>query len=156
MLNQSKTYFTPINNSTINEFEKLFFRFVDKHQIHIKKIKIKSRNIRFERCTSNIVFVKFSELCAKNLAHEDYNNIAKSFKLFFISHVPCFTVSESDQCRRFIGLVDMLYENKCSVVILADKPINNLCQIEKLNRDFERTKSRLYEMTIINQTKNEN
>ena len=43
----------------------------------------------------------------------------------------------------------MLYENKCSVVILAENPISSLCQITKLSKEFERTASRLYEMTII-------
>ena len=55
----------------------------------------------------------------------------------------------SDQCRRFISLIDMLYENKCSVVILAENPISSLCQITNLSKEFERTASRLYEMTII-------
>ena len=150
MLNQSKTYFTPINEKISLEFFKLFERFVDKSQIHIRKIKIKSRYIRFERCTANIAFCLFEELCATNLAHEDYHNIAKAFNLLFISRVPFFKDSISDQCRRFISLIDMLYDQKCSVVILAEQPINKLCSIKSLNKEFERTASRLYEMTIIN------
>lgn len=150
MLNQSKTYFTPINKATSLEFTKLFDRFVDKSQIHIKKIKVKSRDIRFEKCTANIVFCSFKELCDINLGHADYLNIAKVFKLVFISNVPIFENSISDQCRRFISLIDMLYDQKCSVVILAEKPINKLCYINSLNKEFERTASRLYEMTIVN------
>lgn len=150
MLNQSKTYFTPVNSKTSKEFLKLFRRFVDNGEIHIRRIKTKSRYLRFEKCTSNILLSLFKDLCQTNLAHEDYSNIAKAFKLVFIENVPCFTESESDQCRRFISLIDMLYEQECSVVILAEKPINNICQISKLKKEFERTASRLYEMTIIN------
>lgn len=150
MLNQSKTYFTPINKTTLNEYEKLFERFVESSEIHIKKIKTKSRIIRFEKCTSNIVSCSFNELCNKNLAHEDYDNIANSFKLLFIKNVPSFTDSEIDQCRRFISLIDMLYDRNCSVVILAAAPINKLCEIVRLKKEFERTSSRLYEMTINN------
>ena len=153
MLNQSKTYFTPINKITSLEFIKLFDRFADKSQVHIKKIKIKSRDIRFEKCTANIVFCSFKELCDINLAHEDYLNIAKVFNLIFISNVPFFEDSISDQCRRFISLIDMLYDQKCSVVLLAEKPINELCHIKNLNKEFKRTASRLYEMTIINTEK---
>jgi len=43
----------------------------------------------------------------------------------------------------------MLYNNKCSVVILAENPISSLCQISNLAKEFQRTASRLYEMTII-------
>ena len=153
MLNQSKTYFTPINQITMNEFNILFERFVDKDSIHIRKIQTKSRVIRFEKCTSNIVFCLFDKLCNTNLAHEDYHNIAKTFNLLFISKVPLFTDSESNQCRRFISLIDMLYDQGCSVVVLAKKPINKLCEIKNLQKEFERTISRLYEMTIINSDK---
>ena len=153
MLNQSKTYFTPINEETSNEFTKLFNRFADQSEIHIRKIQTKSRIIRFEKSTSNIVFCSFKELCEVNLAHEDYYNIAKAFKLLFIDSVPCLTEEESDKCRRFISLVDMLYDQGCSVVILAEKPINELCKIKNLDKEFKRTASRLYEMTIINPNK---
>ena len=153
MLNQSKTYFTPINQETRKEFNKLFERFVDPSQIHIRKIQTKSRAIRFEKCTSNIAYCTFKELCEANLAHEDYGNIARAFSLIFVDSIPQFTDSESDQCRRFISLIDMLYDEQRSVVILAQFPINQLCQINKLSKEFERTASRLYEMTIITQKK---
>lgn len=154
LLNQSKTYFTPIKKETSYEFDRLFQRFVDKSEIHIRKIKIKSRVIRFQKCTSNIVFCSFEELCVSKLGHEDYLNIAKVFSLIFIKNVPFFSDSKSNECRRFISLIDMLYDQKCSVVILAEKPINQLCNIKNLAKEFERTSSRLYEMTIV-KTNNE-
>lgn len=150
MLNQSKTYFTPINTDTTSEFIRLFDRFVKPNEIHIRRVQTKSRNIRFDKCSSNIAYLTFEELCDKNLGHEDYTNIAKAFKLIFIKKVPYFNEKNSDQCRRFISLIDMLYDQKCSVVILAEKPINKLCGISKLSKEFDRTASRLYEMTIIN------
>mgnify|MGYP000721676300 CR=1 FL=1 len=153
MLNQSKTYFTPINYKTNYEFNKLFERFVDKGQIYIRKIQTKSRTIRFEKCTANIAYCKFKNLCVTNLGHEDYRNIAGAFSLIFIADVQQFTDSESDQCRRFISLIDMLYDKRCSVVLLAQYPINQLCLIKSLSKEFKRTASRLYEMTIINSDK---
>ena len=62
MLNQSKTYFSPINQITINEFDKLFKRFVDESEIHIRKIQTNSRVIRFEKCTANINYCDFRDL----------------------------------------------------------------------------------------------
>ena len=46
----------------------------------------------------------------------------------------------------------MLYENNCSIIILAAKPISNLCN-KGFSEEFARTASRLYEMTIIKPTK---
>ena len=113
------------------------------------KIQIKSREIHFAKCSANVAYCTFDFICNTNLAHDDYANIAKEFKLIFIEKVPKMTNDYSDQCRRFISLIDMLYENKCSVVILAENPISSLCQIPNLSKEFERTASRLYEMTII-------
>ena len=148
-LNQSKTYFTPINKDTEEEFNSLFNRLVDVNNLTIKKIKIKSREIHFEKCSANVAYCSFDFICNTNLAHDDYTSIAKEFNLIFIEKVPQMTNDYSDQCRRFISLIDMLYENKCSVVILAENPISSLCQITNLSKEFERTASRLYEMTII-------
>jgi len=148
-LNQSKTYFTPINKDTEEEFKLLFERLVDINNLTTKTIEIKSREIRFTKCSANVAYCTFDFICNTNLAHEDYTNIAKEFNLIFIEKVPKMTNDYSDQCRRFISLIDMLYDSKCSVVILAENPISSLCQITNLSKEFERTASRLYEMTII-------
>ena len=148
-LNQSKTYFTPINKDTKEEFNLLFERLVDISNLTTKIIEVKSRQIKFTKCSANVAYCNFDFICNTNLAHEDYTNIAKEFRLIFIKNVPKMTNEHSDQCRRFISLIDMLYDNKCSVVILAENPISSLCQITKLSKEFERTASRLYEMTIV-------
>ena len=152
-LNQSKTYFTPINQETTEEFNKLFNRFVDESHLTTIKVKSNSREIEFKRCSSNILMTDFNKLCEDNFSHQDYINIAKTFKLIFLNNVPELNDQKKDSCRRFISLVDMLYENNCSIVILASKPISNLNIINSLKEEFARTASRLYEMTIVQPTK---
>ena len=66
-----------------------------------------------------------------------------------MNNVPEFSEEKKDSCRRFINLIDMLYENKCSIVILASRPINSLNNIISLTEEFKRTASRLYQMTIV-------
>ena len=148
-LNQSKTYFTPINKETQDEFYKLFNRFVDESHLTTIKIKTNSREIIFDKCSSNILLTDFKKLCDENLSHQDYINIAENFNLIFLNNVPELNDQNKDSCRRFISLIDMLYENKCSIVILASKPISTLNTIRSLNDEFARTASRLYEMTIV-------
>ena len=95
------------------------------------------------------MMIDFENLCGVNFGNEDYKNIADKFKLVFLKNVPEFDNQNKDSCRRFIGLIDMLYENNCSIVILASKPINSLNNINTLAEEFKRTASRLYEMTIV-------
>ena len=148
-LNQSKTYFTPINKETSEEFYKLFNRFIDETHLTSVKIKSKSREIVFDKCSANILLTEFNKICDDYLSHEDYINIAKKFKLIFLKNVPELNDQNKDSCRRFISLIDMLYENNCSIVILASKPISTLNTVKSLNAEFKRTASRLYEMTIV-------
>ena len=152
-LNQSKTYFTPINNETQNEFLKLFNRFVDNTHLTSIKVQSNSREIIFDKCSSNILMTDFEKLCEENFSHQDYINIANKFNLIFLNNVPELNEQKKDSCRRFISLIDMLYENKCSIVILASKPITSLNTIKSLSEEFKRTASRLYEMTIVQPTK---
>ena len=95
----------------------------------------------------------FEKLCEENFSHQDYINIAKKFNIIFLNNVPELNEQRKDSCRRFISLIDMLYENKCSIVILASKPIASLNSIKSLSEEFKRTASRLYEMTIVQPTK---
>ena len=151
-LNQSKTYFTPITDETKKEFNKLFSRFVDETHLTTIKIKTNSREISFERCSSNILMTDFKKICQDNLSHQDYINIARYFNLIFLNNVPELNEQNKDSCRRFISLIDMLYENNCSIVILAAKPISNLNTNKSLDDEFKRTASRLYKMTIVQPT----
>ena len=151
-LNQSKTYFTPITDETKKEFNRLFNRFVDETHLTTIKIKTNSREISFDRCSSNILMTEFKKICQGNLSHQDYINIAKHFNLIFLNNVPELNEQNKDSCRRFISLIDMLYENNCSIVILAAKPISNLNTNKSLDDEFKRTASRLYEMTIVQPT----
>ncbi len=152
-LNQSKTYFTPINQETKEEFNKLFKRFVDESHLTTIKVKSNSREIIFDKCSSNILMTDFNKICEDNLSHQDYINIAQKFKLIFLNNVPELNDQKKDSCRRFISLIDMLYENNCSIVILASKPISSLNTIDTLSAEFARTTSRLYEMTIVQPNK---
>ena len=152
-LNQSKTYFTPINQETKEEFTKLFNRFVDELHLTTIRVQSNSREIVFDKCSSNILMTDFKKLCENNLSHQDYINVAKTFKLIFLNNVPELNDQKKDSCRRFISLIDMLYENKCSIVIIASKPISSLNTIKSLSEEFARTASRLYEMTIVQPTK---
>ena len=88
----------------------------------------------------------FEKLCEENFSHQDYISIAKNFNIIFLNEVPELNEQKKDSCRRFISLIDMLYENKCSIVILASKPIARLNSIKSLSEEFKRTASRLYEM----------
>ena len=101
----------------------------------------------------------FDELCGSNVGAADYLAIAAAFHTVLLDDVPVMDLSDLDRARRFITLVDALYDNDCVLVIRAhavptklfvqDKS-NVSANIDKGTRDeafaFDRTASRLIEM----------
>lgn len=61
----------------------------------------------------------FDELCHVELGSSDYNAIASQFKIIMLEEIPLLTLKEHDQARRFITLIDELYEGKCCLMCLA-------------------------------------
>lgn len=68
----------------------------------------------------------FDDLCSKPLYSADYQVIAQSFSHVHIDGVPRLTLSERNEVRRFITLVDTLYEHRVRVVIRAAAPAPKL------------------------------
>jgi cell division protein ZapE len=53
---------------------------------------------------------------------------------------------KENEARRFVNLVDEFYDHGVNLVLAADVPIADLYRGERLQAEFERTKSRLIEM----------
>ena len=68
----------------------------------------------------------FDELCNVELGSSDYRLIAQEFQFVIIEEIPTLTLKEHDQARRFITLVDELYEAGCALVCTAVAPPDEL------------------------------
>jgi len=69
---------------------------------------------------------KFDELCRRELGSSDYRAIASQFRIIMLQDIPLLTLREHDQARRFITLVDELYEGRCCVACIAIANPDNL------------------------------
>jgi predicted ATPase len=61
----------------------------------------------------------FTDLCAKELGASDYRAIAREFSVIVLENVPVLTLKSHDRARRFITLVDELYEAKAVLLCSA-------------------------------------
>lgn len=94
----------------------------------------------------NVVWFEFGEICKSPRGQTDYIELAKTYKAVMISAVPQFVGKNDDEARRFIGLVDELYDNKIKLIISAAVPVEELYKAKRLEFEFKRTISRLHEM----------
>lgn len=85
-----------------------------------RDIPVFGRKIRAFRAVDGVVMFSFSELCFEALGPADYISIAANFHSVYITDIPVLRVSDKNQARRFISLIDALYEARCRIVALAD------------------------------------
>ncbi|EIW71533.1 hypothetical protein TREMEDRAFT_67817 [Tremella mesenterica DSM 1558] len=68
----------------------------------------------------------FTELCERPLGPADYITLASRFRIFFIDEVPVLPLKMKNEARRFINLIDALYESRCQIHIRASSPVHSL------------------------------
>ncbi|KAH8064185.1 ATP binding protein [Aureococcus anophagefferens] len=109
--------------------------------VPVKQAMLGSRACRFA----------FDELCGGRLGYADYYALAQTFDVVFVEHVPRLEAGMMDEARRFITLVDALYEYGVKVVVRAAAPMTGDRRDESFA--FDRCVSRLVEMGSLDYLK---
>jgi protein AFG1 len=66
-----------------------------------------------------LVRLSFTELCDHELGASDYRKLAQHFQMVVIKDIPLFDTEAHNRARRFITLIDELYEAKCALICVA-------------------------------------
>uniref|UniRef100_A0A1B0GJ93 Atpase n=2 Tax=Lutzomyia longipalpis TaxID=7200 RepID=A0A1B0GJ93_LUTLO len=88
------------------------------------------RNLNFSKTCGQILDTTFEEICERALAASDYLQIAQFFHTILIRDVPQLNMQKKSPARRFITLIDTLYDNRVRVVISSDVPYKKLFSAE--------------------------
>ena len=145
--NQKQRYFFPLNQETNFKINK-FFRVIARDKKKIDKIlNIKGRVFEIKNYYNGISRFDFKELCDQNLGAEDYLEITKVSKFIVIENIPDFNDVNSNQQLRFITLIDVIYDRNIPIAITANQNLEKFTSSKSLEKQFQRTISRLYELT---------
>ena len=109
-------------------------------------IKRKGRDIIVPDFSSGVGKASFKDLCAIPLGPGDYLEIAQSLRVIVITDVPKLSKENSNEAKRFVTLIDALYEAGIKLIVSADADPENLYIDGTGAFEFERTASRLREM----------
>jgi cell division protein ZapE len=109
-------------------------------------IEIEGRRIPIVRRADSVVWFDFSAICGGPRSALDYIEIARQFQTVLISNIPVLDEADSDPARRFITLVDELYDRNVRLVASAAAMPDALYRGRRLAAPFRRTASRLVEM----------
>jgi cell division protein ZapE len=109
-------------------------------------LNIEGRTIRAVNSSQGIAWFQFSELCDGPRGQNDYIELARLYHTLFIADIPTFDYMDENLARRFIMLIDELYDRGVKVVVSAAAAPAALYHGEQLHFEFERAASRLVEM----------
>ena len=125
-------YYTDISSAWDDQIERLLGQ-----KPQTKTISVYSRALTLKSTNEGVALFTFDELCGNDtcLGPADFLSIASIFHTIIINHVPVLTLSRKNEARRFISLLDAMYESKTNLLIHAAVPPDGL-----LFPDAEQTK----------------
>jgi len=109
-------------------------------------LRVKGRDVRLTRFRAGIARMSFWDLCGVPLGPADYLAVADAVRVLILEDVPLLGVSNFNEAKRFVTLIDALYEAGTQVVITAADAPERLYLEGAGAFEFERTASRLREM----------
>jgi cell division protein ZapE len=98
------------------------------------------------RFANGIGRANFWELCAKPLGPADFLAIATAVRVLILEDIPQLSASNYNEAKRFVILIDALYEAKTKLICSAADEPERLYIEGSGSFEFERTASRLREM----------
>lgn len=145
-LTQAGVYLAAGAADTTPRLEALFACLADGKAQTAPTIEIEGRPIAVIRAGTGVVWFDFAALCATARSADDYIEIAREYQSVIVAGVPVLDAAHDDEARRFIALVDELYDRNVNLIVSAAAPPPQLYRGERLRALFERTASRLIEM----------
>lgn len=145
-LDKAETYFCPLDEDAQHGMLFNFEHLAPDHGVQHGVMNIEGRDLEYIRRADGVIWFTFAELCDGPRSQNDYIEIARCFHSVLLSGVPVLDKLLEDQARRFINLVDVLYDHNVKLIISASAPATELYQGSKVEFEFKRTSSRLQEM----------
>jgi cell division protein ZapE len=114
-----------------------------------RDISIKGRILRVPCSAHGVARFSFAELCEKPLAASDYLRLAHDYHTLLVDRIPVMDYAERNAAKRFITLIDTLYDNAVKLMASAGAdPVSLYVATEGDEaNEFKRTSSRLIEMS---------
>lgn len=145
-LEQAGVYFLTSDADTEAELELYYNQLTAGHVEAARSLEINHREIPVVRLGKDVVWFDFRALCDTPRAAADYIEIAREYHTVLLSGVPVLGASNHSAARRFLHLIDELYDRRVKLVLSADAPLEQLYAGDLRDFPCERLQSRLTEM----------
>ncbi len=145
-LTQEGTYFYPLGGDTQGKLDNLFKKLTDGAPAQAETLTVKGHDVDVAAAVKGVARVTFQQMCERPYGAEDYIAIAERYHTVFIENVRRMNYDRRNEAKRFMNLIDALYEARTRVIMSANALPDELYKGEDHAFEFERTVSRLQEM----------
>ncbi len=139
-------YITPIDEQSDKKLEEDFARLTVGAIAEPLTITVQGRDIHFPKTAEGVALTDFSSLCEAPLGPADYLAIASRFHTLIIGNIPILGPERRNEAKRFVTLIDAMYEDKVNLICSAEATPENLYPEGDGAFEFQRTVSRIMEM----------
>ncbi len=145
-LRAAGTWFSPVDPDNRRTFEALWRDMLGPEEESGATLEVLGRKITLPHASGGQVRATFASLCSVALGPNDYVALADHFHTVFLEDVPKLAANRREEARRFVILIDALYEAQARLIVLAEAQPAALYPAGDGSFEFERTASRLEEM----------
>jgi cell division protein ZapE len=139
-------YHTPLGPRADRALAAAFARLTDDAAPAATTLAVQGRQVAVPRSARGVAWFQFDELCRKPLGPADYLAIATHFETVILDGIPKLRLDERNEARRFMTLIDALYEHRTRLIAAAADAPDRLYPSGDGAFDFRRAASRLIEM----------
>ena len=141
----AQVYFTPLNSVSSQGVEELWRDLTGGRDVR-HSLQVKGRSLDIPRYHYGVGRLSFYDLCGKPLGPADYLTLAEALRVIVIDDIPQLGRHNFNEAKRFVTLIDALYESKTRLICSAAALPEMLYLEGEGVFEFERTASRLREM----------
>ena len=142
------TWYVPNDARADAALDDAWLRLAGHHAGEPHELTVKGHAVRVPKAAMGVARFSFDDLCAQPLAAADYLKIAHEFHTIILDHIPVMDYAQRNEAKRFIILIDTLYDNAVKLLASAQAQPDELYVATdgyEVN-EFKRTASRLIEM----------
>lgn len=140
------TYYFPLDESSADFIRHSYRELTQSATMQPGALEVLGRQVVLSAVHGNVALSSFDELCMSALGPADYLAIGNRFDVLILSGIPKMTREKCNEAKRFVTLIDALYEHKVKLICTAEVPAQALYTDGEGSFEFERTVSRLIEM----------
>src|SRR6185437_3434470 len=144
-----KMWLVPPDAAAANALDKAWAKMTGNAPCKPRDISIKGRVLRVPCSAQGVARFSFADICEKPLAASDYLRLAHDYHTILIDRIPVMDYAERNAAKRFISLIDTLYDNAVKLMASAEAdPLSLYLAADGVEAmEFKRTSSRLIEMS---------